>query len=267
MAKKSEKEKIVYLDKKGMRPDGRKVDELRPIRTEVGVLPRADGSAYIEWGQNKIYAGVYGPKECLPKHQANPYKAVLRYYYRMAAFSVPDRKNPRPGRREIEIGKVSKEALESSLMLEKFPQAAIDVSVEVIDSNAGTRVAALTAASLALVDAGIPMRDLVSAVSVGRVDGNIMLDLTKEEEDAEDAVDIPIAILPNTEEIALLQLDGLLKKKEWEQAVELGIKGCRQVYEIQKEALKRKYAVGAPATAGTQAKKKAATAVSKEKAK
>lgn len=236
-------EKIVYLDKSGKRPDGRKIDELRPIKAIAGVLPRADGSAYLEWGQNKVYAGVFGPKECLPKHSADSLKANIRYFYRMATFSVPDRKNPRPGRREIEISKVSKEALESAVMVEQFPETAIDVSVEIIDSNAGTRIAALTAASIALADAGIPMRDLVCGVSVGKVDGNIMLDLTKEEEDAHDAVDIPIAIQPNTGEITLLQLDGLLKKEEWKEAIELAKKGCMQIRDIQREALKKKYPV------------------------
>ena len=120
MAKKKE-EKIVYVDAKGKRLDGRKVDELRPIKIQAGVIPRADGSAYLEWGQNKVFASVYGPRECLPKHTANPYRAVVKYNYRMATFSVPDRKNPKPGRREIEISKVSGEALERAIFLEKFP--------------------------------------------------------------------------------------------------------------------------------------------------
>ena len=150
MAKKEEK--IEYL-KNGKRLDGRKIDELRKIKIEVGVLPRADGSAYLEWGQNKVFASVYGPKECLPKHLSNPYRAIVKYNYRMATFSVPDRKNPKPGRREIEISKVSGEALENVIFLEKFPNAAIDVDVEILDSNAGTRIAALTAAAVALADA------------------------------------------------------------------------------------------------------------------
>lgn len=239
MAKK--KEKIVYFDSKGKRVDGRAVDELRPIKIEVGVIGRADGSAYIEWGQNKILAAVYGPKEVLPKHLANPYKAIVTYHYRMATFSVPDRKNPKPGRREIEISKVSGEALERAIFLERFPNTEIEIDVEVIDSNAGTRVAALTAASIALVDAGIPMRDIISAVGVGRAGGKLLIDLNKEEEDAEDAVDIPLAIMSNSSEIVLLQLDGLMKKDEWQKAVEIGIDACKKVYEIQKNALKEKY--------------------------
>lgn len=241
MGKKKTEEETVYVDKKGKRLDGRAVDELRPIKIEVGVLPRADGSAYLEWGQNKVLAAVYGPKEALPKHTANPYKAVVNYYYRMASFSVPEHKNPRPGRREIEIGKVSGEALARAIFLEKFPNTSIDIHVEILDSNAGTRIAAITAAAVALADAGIPMRDIVAGITVGKAGGNIIVDLTKEEEDAPDAVDIPIAILPGTEEIVLLQMDGLLTKDEWKKASELALKGVKKVSELQKAALKKKY--------------------------
>ena len=235
------KEEIVYVDKSGKRPDGRKVEDLRPIKIEVGVVPRADGSCYLEWGQNKVLASVYGPQECLPKHTQDPYRAVIKYIYRMATFSVPDRKNPRPGRREIEISKVSAEALEKATFLERFPGTEIQVSVQVFDSNAGTRVACLTAAACAMADAGIPMKDLVSPISIGRAGGHMIVDLTKEEEDAPDAVDAAIAILPSTEEIVLLQMDGKITAAEWKKMSVLGIKACKQVHELQKEALKKKY--------------------------
>ncbi|MDD5163633.1 MAG: exosome complex exonuclease Rrp41 [Candidatus ainarchaeum sp.] len=238
MSKKEEKTEYV---KNGKRLDGRGTEELRPLKIEVGVLSRADGSCALEWGQNKVVAAVYGPREALPKHIQNPYKALVDYQYRMATFSVPDRKNPKPGRREMEISKVSGEALEKAIFLERFPNTTIDIFVEILDSNAGTRVAALVAASAALADAGIPMRDMVSAVGVGKAGGEIILDLNKDEEDAPDAVDIPMAILPRTEEIVLLQMDGLLTPEEWKKALKLGLKGCKQVYEVQKEALRKKY--------------------------
>ena len=237
----AKEEKIQYVDKKGKRVDGRGLDELRPLKIEAGVIPNAEGSCYLEWGQNKVIASVYGPKEALPKHTQNPYKARVNFQYRMATFSVPDRKSPRPGRREMEISKVSGEALERAIFVERFPNTSIDVFVEILDSNAGTRAAGLAAASVALVDAGIPMRDLVAATGVGKAGGAIILDLNKTEEDAPDAVDIPLAILPRTEEIVLLQMDGLMTTDEWKKAIDLGIKGCKQVYEIQKAALKTKY--------------------------
>ena len=242
MAKKEEK--IEYV-KNGKRLDGRKIDELRPIKMEAGVLPSANGSAYLEWGQNKVLVGVFGPKEALPKHKQNPYKGLVRYTYRMATFSVPDRKNPRPGRREVEISKVSGEALEKAIFLERYPNCAIDIYVEILDSNAGTRAAALTAASLALADAGIPMKDLVCSVGVGKAGGEIILDLNKDEEDAPDAVDIPMAIMPRTEEIVLLQMDGIISKKEWQKAVKLGIEGCKKIYKMQQDALRKKFSESA----------------------
>lgn len=232
---------IQYVDKSGKRLDGRTVDQIRNIKIQVGTLKRADGSCYLEWGQNKIIAAVYGPRECLPKHHANPYKATIRYTYRMATFSVSDHKSAKPGRREIEISKVSGEALEKAVMTEKFPGAAIDVFVEVLDSNAGTRIAALTAASVALADAGIPMRDLVAGITVGRAGGKLIVDLTKAEEDAPDAVDIAMAFLPNSQEVTLLQMDGQLPFEEWKQVQLLALEGVKQVSALQRKALKEKY--------------------------
>ncbi len=240
MAKKKE-EKTEYVNKQGKRLDGRKIDELRKIKIDVGVIPRADGSAYLEWGQNKAVAAVYGPRECIPKHESSPYKAAVRYTYRMATFSVSDRKNPRPGRRDIEISKVSGEALEKAIFTERFPNTAIDIFVELFDSNAGTRIAGLAAASVALADAGIPMRDMVAGVAVGRAGGRLIVDLNKEEEDAPDAVDMAVAILPNTEDVVLLQMDGVISKKEWEDSMKMAFKAAKDVYDIQKQALKQKY--------------------------
>lgn len=234
-------ESITYVDKSGKRLDGRTVDQIRPIKIKVGVLKRADGSCYLEWGQNKIIAAVYGPRECLPKHHANPYQATIRYTYRMATFSVSEHKNPKPGRREIEISKVSGEALEKAVMTEKFPGAAIDVFVEVLDSNAGTRIAALTAASIALADAGIPMRDMVAGITVGRAGGHLVVDLTKAEEDAPDAVDIAMAFLPNSQEVTLLQMDGQLPADQWKKVQLLALEGVKQVSALQRSALQEKY--------------------------
>lgn len=227
--------------KEKKRVDGRKMDELRPLSIKVGVLPNADGSAYLEWGQNKVYAAVFGPREALPKHTQNPYKAVVKLNYRMATFSVPERKQPRPNRRDSEISKVLGEALDKAIFTEQFPNTEISIIVEVVDSNAGSRVACLTAASCALADAGIPMRDLVSATGVGKAFNELIVDLNKEEEDASDAVDIPIGILPNSEEIVLLQMDGLLTKEELDKIMPMAMKACKQVYEVQKKALQEKF--------------------------
>ncbi|MFH1235000.1 MAG: exosome complex exonuclease Rrp41 [Candidatus Diapherotrites archaeon] len=234
-------EEMTYVNSEGLRLDGRKVDELREIKITPSVLSRAEGSCYMEWGQNKVLVGVYGPREALPQHIQDPTKALVTFIYRMATFSVSERKNPRPGRREIEISKVCGEALEAAIFLERFPNTTIDIYTHVFDSNAGTRVTALAAAAVALADAGIPMKDMVSPCAVGRAGGNIVLDLNKYEEDASDAVDMPMAIMPRKKEVVLLQMDGLMEKKQWFEAFNLGVKGCLAVYEMQRDALKKRY--------------------------
>ena len=231
---------ITLLDKNGIRCDGRKVDETRPIMIKAGVLKNADGSAYIEFGANKILCGVYGPRDVHPKHLANTETGILRCRYHMEPYSVTERKNPAPSRREIEISKVVKEALEPAVILKKFPRTAVDVYIEILQADGGTRCAALDAASVALADAGIPMRDLVSACAAGKVADTIILDVNNEEDQAGQA-DMPIGYMPNLDKITLLQLDGVLSSEEYKKCLEVGIKGCKIVYELQKKALNEKY--------------------------
>jgi len=228
------------LIKDGRRIDGRKFDELRQIRIEAGVLKRADGSAYMEWGGNKALAAVYGPREARPRHIQNPTRAIVQCRYNMAAFSVSDRKRQGPDRRSVEISKITSEALEHVVFTEQFPRASIDVYIEVLQADAGTRCTGLTAASVALADAGIPMRDFVSSCAVGKVDGQIVLDLGKQEDNLGDA-DLPIAIMPRTKEILLLQMDGHLTIEEFNKAVDMGMNACMEIYEMQKEAMRKKY--------------------------
>lgn len=224
----------------GRRVDGRRADELRPFRLEVGILKNADGSAYIELGKNKIIVAVYGPKEVHPKHIALPDRCVLRCRYHMSPFSTDVRKTPAPSRREIEISKVIREALEPAILVEEYPRTAIDIFLEVLQSDGGSRCAGITAASLALADAGISMCDLVVACAAGKVDGTMVLDLS-DVEDKEGEADMPVAVMPNLGVITLLQLDGILTHEEFKQGVDLALEGCRRLHEAQRKALMEKY--------------------------
>ena len=155
----------------------------------------------------------------------------------MAPFSVQDRKSPAPSRREIELSKVIREALEPSLFLEYYPRTSIDIFIEVLQADGGTRCASITAASIALADAGIPMRDMVVACAAGKVDGHIVLDLN-DIEDKNGEADMPLAMMPNKGLITLLQMDGLVTQEEFKQMLELAMEGCNLIYQIQKKALK-----------------------------
>jgi len=231
---------IVLLDDKGIRCDGRKINEPRRIMIKAGVLKNANGSAYIEFGENKILAGVFGPRDVHPKHLANTDRGILRCRYHMQPFSVGERKNPAPSRREIEISKVIKEALEPAVMLENFPRTVVDVFIEILQADGGSRCAALDAAAVALADAGIPMRDMVSACAAGKVADTIVLDINNEE-DQEGQADMPVAYMPNLGKVTLIQLDGVLTPQEYEKCVNTALEGCKLVYEVQKKALQEKF--------------------------
>jgi len=229
----------ILFFKDGLRLDGRRADEIRPIKIEVGVLARADGSCYIEMGGNKVIAAVYGPREVHPRHLQEVTRAIVRYRYNMASFSVEERKRPGPDRRSYELSKVSREALEPVIFTSYFPRSVIDVFVEVLQADAGTRTAGINAAAVALADAGIPMKSMISACAAGKVGDTIVLDPMKEEDNFGQA-DMPIAMTPNGE-ITLLQMDGRMSRDEFRQAMEMAMSGCRQIYELQRKSLVDKY--------------------------
>ncbi|AWR94414.1 exosome complex exonuclease Rrp41 [Acidianus brierleyi] len=234
-----QKPKLILDD--GKRLDGRKPDELRPMKMEIGVLKNADGSSLVQVGNTKILAAVYGPREMHPRHLALPNRAVLRVRYHMTPFSTDERKNPAPSRREIELSKVIREALESTILVEEFPRSSIDVFMEVIQADAGTRLASLMAASLAVVDAGIPVKDLIAAVAVGKADGIVVLDLN-EPEDMWGEADMPVAMMPALGQINLIQLNGNMTPDEFKQAMDLSMKGINIIYNMEKDVLKNRYA-------------------------
>lgn len=235
-----QKKTAQLIDGNGLRVDGRRLDELRPIKLEVGVLDKADGSAYIEHGKNKILAAVYGPREAHPKHIALADRAVVRCRYHMAPFSTDERKSPAPSRRELELSKVIRESLEPAIMSEYFPRATIDIFIEVLQADAGTRCAGITSAALALADAGIPMKELVAGCAAGKIEGKVVLDLS-DIEDKQGEADLPVALMAKSNVVSLLQMDGSLNADEFNQAFEMATEACRKIYEMQREALKTKY--------------------------
>ncbi|MAG24009.1 exosome complex exonuclease Rrp41 [Candidatus Pacearchaeota archaeon] len=223
------------------RIDGRKLEDLRPMTAKVGVIPNADGSALFAFGKTVAIAAVYGPRQLHPQHMQDPATGILRCNYDLLSFSVGDRKRPGPNRRAQEISKVTSWALLPAIDLKEFPNTVVDVHIYIIQADAGTRTAGINAASMALAHAGIPMRDLVCSLAVGKNDKNLIVDLTKEEEDfseGEGATDFALAKLATSDEITLLQMDGKITPDETNEVIKLSNKACEEVYKAQKEALK-----------------------------
>ena len=222
----------------------RKNDELRPMEAKAGVIPNAVGSAYFKIGKTSAYAAVYGPRSLYPKFKQDPEKGLLRCHYNMMPFSgTGNRVRPGQNRRAKEISMVTENALKPVLSFEDFPNSVVDVFIEIPAADAGTRCAGICAASIALADAGFTMKELVSAISVGKVNDTAIVDLDYEEEawDGEVA-DIPIAMQPSTGEVSLLQMDGVVSKEQLAEAISLAQDACKKINEVQREALYKKYA-------------------------
>lgn len=222
------------------RADGRKPDEMRPVTIKAGVVPNANGSALVSMGRTTAIAAVYGPRTMHPRHMQVSDRAYLKTVYSMVPFSTKERVRPGPSRRSKEICKVTREALEASVFLEEFPKAGIEVYIDIIEANAGTRTAGINAASVALADAGIPMKGLVAAVAAGKIGSEYVLDLAgKEEEETE--CDLPVAFMPEENKVTLLQMDGDLPAKDAKKIIELAVKGCKLIYEKQRKALEERW--------------------------
>ncbi|TAL47766.1 exosome complex exonuclease Rrp41 [archaeon] len=236
MGKKSDVQLIVD----GKRTDGRAPEDVRPISMRLDVVSRANGSAEVSFGKTTAVAAVYGPRTLFPRFMQESDTGIIRTRYNMAPFSVVDRKSPGPDRRSTEISKVVRLALEPSIFLEDFPKATIDVYVEIIQADGSTRVTGINAASLALVAAGAPMKDMVTAVSVGKIDDTLIVDLNGTE-DQNSQSDVAVAIMPRTDRITLLQMDGVLTKDEVMTVLSFAKENCHKINEQQKKLLLEKY--------------------------
>lgn len=226
--------------------DGRDFTELREMTAKAGVIQEADGSGFFQAGKTAAYAAVYGPKELHPKFMQDPSKGILRVTYSMMPFSgMGNRVRPGPNRRAKELSMVIQKSLEPVLDLSAYPNCVVDVFIELPQTDAGSRCASINAAVIALADAGLIMKDMVSAISVGRVDDKIVADLDYAEEAYEDGpvADVPVAVIPSTGQITLLQLDGDFDPKKMQEALDLAIDACHQIKEVQIAAVKQKYEV------------------------
>ncbi|MFA5173650.1 MAG: exosome complex exonuclease Rrp41 [Candidatus Pacearchaeota archaeon] len=223
------------------RLDGRKADELRSITAKVGIVPNADGSAMFGFGDTIAIAAVFGPKPLHPQHMQDPERGIVRCNYNMLPFSVTERARPGPSRRSKEISTISEWALSKVIDLKRFPGTVIDIEIMILQANASTRCAGINAAAMALAHAGVIMKEMVSSVSIGKIDDKIVSDITKAEEDyheGEGATDIPFSITSRSQKITHLQLDGKIQTARFKEAIEAAKKACKKVHEYQVRALK-----------------------------
>ena len=166
---------------RGIRPDGRKQEEIRPIWSEVGILPRTHGSAVFTRGQTQVMTiatlGALDEGQTLDGISEDTFKRYM-HQYNMPPYSVGETRPVRsPGRREIGHGALAERALVPMLPSEEEFPYAIRLVSEVISSNGSTSQASICASTMALMDAGVPIKKPVAGVAMGLIkdveNGNI----------------------------------------------------------------------------------------------
>ena len=170
-----------------------------------------------------------------------PDKGIIRCEYTMLPFSVTERAKPGLSRRSKEISMISGNALSSVVDLKRFPGTVIDVQIMILQANASTRCAGINAAAMALAHAGIVMKEMISSVSIGKIDDKIVQDITKKEEDWEEGegpTDIPFSLTSRGKEITHLQLDGKIQTHRFKEAYDSAINACNKILAYQIRALK-----------------------------
>ena len=171
---KIKKEKVrAHILEKGVRPDGRKLEEIRPIWCEVGVLPRVHGSAVFTRGETQVLSCLtLGTVSDVQKLEGLDDEEVNRYvhHYNMPPYATGEAKMIKStGRREIGHGALAERALEPVVPKEDVFPYALRIVSEVLSSNGSSSMASTCGSTLALMDGGVPISAPVSGIAMGLI--------------------------------------------------------------------------------------------------
>ncbi|VVC32325.1 Hypothetical protein CINCED_3A010613 [Cinara cedri] len=185
------------LSRQGLRTDGRRSDELRRIRCKMGVFNQPDGSAYLEQGNTKVVAAVYGPHEIRTnRSKASNENAVINCQYSMATFSRSERKRRPRDNKSAELTLHLKQAMTTAIKTDLYPKSQIDIFVQVLQSDGGNYSVCVNAATLALIDAGIAMEEFVISCTSSLANGETPLVDSSNLEETMGGPSLTVAILP-----------------------------------------------------------------------
>uniref|UniRef100_A0A2A4JQM9 Putative exosome complex component RRP41 n=1 Tax=Heliothis virescens TaxID=7102 RepID=A0A2A4JQM9_HELVI len=236
--------KTELVSVEGLRLDGRKPHELAVLRCKLGASPAPEGSVYLEQGSTKVLVAVYGPHQAC-KTKILPNAVALNCKISIARFATAMRSDPTVSddRKVNEMSKNLKQALLAVLKAELYPRSQIDVYVEVLQDDGNAFCASVNAACLALIDAGIPINEYVTAcsASIAITDDkkqHLLVDVNKGEEAAGCAV-LTVACLPDTGRIAVLDLTHKVHMDHFEKVLNTAIQGCKDIKVVLDEALRQ----------------------------
>src|SRR5699024_309008 len=225
------------ITKEKIRPDGRKLDEIRPLSSRVGLLPRAHGSGLFTRGQTQALSvctlGALGDVQILDGLELEESKRFM-HHYNFPQFSVGETGPIRgPGRREIGHGALGERALEKVVPSEKEFPYTIRLVSEVLESTGSTSQASICASTLAMMDAGIPIKAQIAGIAIGLVKSSDDYSILTDIQGIEDALgDIDFKVAGTQNGITALQMDikiAGLAKEILKEALQQAKKGRMQI--------------------------------------
>eukprot|EP00035_Acanthoeca_spectabilis_P023569 m.449973 g.449973 ORF g.449973 m.449973 type:complete len:245 (+) comp19895_c0_seq1:152-886(+) len=226
-----------FVSPEGLRLDGRRPNDLRRIVCRLGQIQNADGSAYLEHGNTKVLAIVYGPHEVSAGGTTHHDRASIRTEYSTATFSTLERKYRSKGdKKSTEVEVLLAQTFAEAVITNLYPRSEVNIFVQVLQSDGGEVVAAINAATLAVIDAGIAMRDYVVACSVGCIDGVNVLDVNRIEGGAH-GPELTVAILPKTERIVTTTMESRIHTDQFKALLDLALVGCASTYTSLRDAV------------------------------
>ncbi|PFO05875.1 polyribonucleotide nucleotidyltransferase [Bacillus sp. AFS076308] len=207
---KGEVRRLITVEK--VRPDGRQIDEIRPLSSQVGILPRTHGSGLFTRGQTQALSictlGAMGDVQILDGLGIEEEKRFM-HHYNFPSFSVGETGPIRgPGRREIGHGALGERALEPVIPSEKDFPYTIRLVSEVLESNGSTSQASICASTLAMMDAGVPIKAPVAGIAMGLVKSGEHYTVLSDIQGMEDHLgDMDFKVAGTAKGVTALQMD------------------------------------------------------------
>ncbi|MEH7246945.1 polyribonucleotide nucleotidyltransferase [Neobacillus niacini] len=234
---KGEVRRLITVEK--IRPDGRKIDEIRPLSSQVGILPRTHGSGLFTRGQTQALSictlGAMGDVQILDGLGIEEEKRFM-HHYNFPLFSVGETGPIRgPGRREIGHGALGERALEPIVPSEKDFPYTIRLVSEVLESNGSTSQASICASTLAMMDAGVPIKAPVAGIAMGLVKSGDYYTVLSDIQGMEDHLgDMDFKVAGTAKGVTALQMDIKIKglsREILEEALQQAKKGRMHILE------------------------------------
>ncbi|KAK8805590.1 hypothetical protein WA158_002246 [Blastocystis sp. Blastoise] len=224
--------KLELLLVAGLRGDGRKPNEIRRLACRFGVFDDCDGSFYLEMGNTKVLAVVYGPREVQMKSKEQIDKAYVECVVSVSPFSGLERKQISKNNRQTqEMALAIQRCYENVILTHLYPHSQISIHLSIISSDGSLLSACINAATLALIDAGVPMSDFLVSCTAGYIERTCLIDLNNQESRTGGVV-LPVAWLPRTNSFPLVTMDSKIPLNVFEDILNSAREGCRQVYNI-----------------------------------